>query len=151
MIGTPQLAGRTSMHKLAPTETAALAGKIANACAAMEGPVRVLLTYEAGYEGFWLARWLGGLATLRIDVVVCDPASLEVTRRAKSAKTSLINASSAQVRQPRSSIHVSSQCRIRSFSTVFGDPESGFPQLVHIRTAVWTSGNGPAARARPAD
>ena len=50
-IGAPQEAGRTSLHKLAPADTAALAGKIATACAAMEGPVRVLLTYEAGYEG----------------------------------------------------------------------------------------------------
>ena len=91
-IGAPQEAGRTSMHKLAPADTAALAGKITNACAAMEDPVRVLPAYEAGHEGFWLARWLGGLATLRIDVVVCDPASLEVVRRAKSAKTDRIDA-----------------------------------------------------------
>ena len=60
-IGTPQETGRAGMHRLAPVDTAALAGKIANACFAMEGPVRVLLTYEAGYGGFWLARWLGGL------------------------------------------------------------------------------------------
>ena len=91
-IGAPQETGRTSMHKLVPADTAALAGKIANACAAMKDPVRVLLIYEAGYEGFWLARWLGGLDTLRIDVVVCDPASLEVVRRAKSAKTDRIDA-----------------------------------------------------------
>ena len=91
-IGAPLEAGRTGMHRLASADTAALVGKIGDACAAMEGPVRVLLTYEAGYEGFWLARWLGELDTPRIDVVVCDPASLEVVRKAKAAKTDRIDA-----------------------------------------------------------
>jgi transposase len=76
------------MHKLAPADTAALAGKIDGACASMEGQVRVLLTCEAGCEG----SWLGGLDWPRFDVVVCDPASLEVVRRAKSAKTDRIDA-----------------------------------------------------------
>ena len=50
----------------------------------------------------------------------------------------------------RRSIHVSSQARIRSFSTVFGDQESSFPQLVHIRTSVRADKDTPVARARPA-
>ena len=51
----------------------------------------MLLTYEAGYEGFWLARWLGEHAP-EIDVVICDPASLEVVRRKRRAKTDRIDA-----------------------------------------------------------
>ena len=58
-------------------------------CAVVSGPVRVLLTYEAGYEGFWLARRLEGED---LEVVICDPASLEVVRRKKKAKTDRIDA-----------------------------------------------------------
>jgi transposase len=45
--------------------------------------------YEAGYEGFWLYR---RLIVLGIRVVVIDPASLLVDRRAKRAKTDRIDA-----------------------------------------------------------
>ena len=50
---------------------------------------RVLLTYDAGYEGFWLAR---RLKEEPVEVIVCDPASLEVVRRKKKAKTNQIDA-----------------------------------------------------------
>jgi transposase len=48
-----------------------------------------VLCYEAGYEGFWLYR---RLSPLGIRVVVIDPASLLVDRRAKRAKTDRIDA-----------------------------------------------------------
>jgi transposase len=51
----------------------------------------VIVCYEAGYEGFWLHRRLGALG---IRVVVIDPASLLVDRRAKRAKTDRIDARS---------------------------------------------------------
>jgi len=51
----------------------------------------VVVCYEAGYEGFWLYRRLGALG---IRVVVIDPASLLVDRRAKRAKTDRIDARS---------------------------------------------------------
>ena len=50
---------------------------------------RALPACEAGYEGFWLARRLEGED---LEVVVCDPASLEVARRKKKAKTDRIDA-----------------------------------------------------------
>ncbi len=90
-IGNPDEPGKTGMHSLAPADTAGLVAKIERAGARAGDPPRVLLTYEAGYEGFWLARWLAGHAP-RIDVVLCDPASLEVVRRAKTAKTDRIDA-----------------------------------------------------------
>lgn len=49
----------------------------------------VIVCYEAGYEGFWLQRRLDALG---IRVVVIDPASLLVDRRAKRAKTDRIDA-----------------------------------------------------------
>ena len=42
-----------------------------------------MVCYEAGYQGFWLYRLL---ASIGIRVVVIDPASLLVDRRAKRAK-----------------------------------------------------------------
>jgi hypothetical protein len=49
---------------------------------------QLLVCYEAGYDGFWLARSL----TFRgIDCRVLDPASLQVNRRARRAKTDRID------------------------------------------------------------
>ena len=48
---------------------------MANACS---------LCYEAGYDGFWLAR---SLKTEKIDCRVLDPVSLQVNRRARRVKT----------------------------------------------------------------
>ena len=48
------------------------------------GATRVVLTHEAGYEGFWLARRLEGED---LEVVVVDPASLEVAPRRKKGRT----------------------------------------------------------------
>jgi transposase len=47
-------------------------------------PVRIVSAYEAGYDGFWLHRWLA-----RQGVVnhVLDPSSIQVNRRARRAKT----------------------------------------------------------------
>ena len=90
-IGDPLEPDKVGMHKLAPADTGGLVEKIGKACAGADGPSRVLLTYEAGYEGFWLARWLGERAP-EVDVAVCDPASLEVVRRKRRAKTDRIDA-----------------------------------------------------------
>ena len=90
-IGLPADPGKVGMHVLRPGDADGLVAKIDQACARAGGSPRVLLTYEAGYEGFWLARRLGMQAP-QIDVVVCDPASLEVVRKAKRAKTDRIDA-----------------------------------------------------------
>ncbi len=51
----------------------------------------VTLCYEAGYDGFWLARFLEqrGIACL-----VMEPASLQVNRRARRVKTDRIDVES---------------------------------------------------------
>jgi len=45
--------------------------------------------YEAGRDGWWLHRWL---ITLGVDNIVVDPASIEVNRRARRAKTDRLDA-----------------------------------------------------------
>ena len=49
---------------------------------------RVILTHEAGRDGFWLARFL---ARRSIEVYVIQPSSLPVDRRARRAKTDIID------------------------------------------------------------
>ncbi len=51
--------------------------------------VRMVSCYEAGYDGFWLHRVLAGHG---IDNRVIDPASLQVDRRARRAKSDRIDA-----------------------------------------------------------
>jgi transposase len=50
---------------------------------------RVRSCYEAGRDGFWLHRWLVAHA---IDNVVVDSSSIEVSRRARRAKTDRLDA-----------------------------------------------------------
>ena len=49
---------------------------------------RVVLAYEAGRDGFWLARLL---AERGIEVYVMQPSSIPVDRRARRAKTDLLD------------------------------------------------------------
>ena len=49
---------------------------------------RILVCYEAGYDGFWLARVLAKTGT---ECRVLDPASIQVNRRARRVKTDRID------------------------------------------------------------
>src|SRR4051794_41376677 len=49
---------------------------------------RVVVAYEAGRDGFWLARWLIGRG---IEVCVIQPSSVPVDRRARRAKTDALD------------------------------------------------------------
>jgi transposase len=51
-------------------------------------PVRILSCYEAGYDGHWLHRWLTGQGVFNHEI---DPSSIEVSRRARRAKTDRID------------------------------------------------------------
>jgi transposase len=70
-------------------ELATLIERLEARCGATGHPIaRVILTHEAGREGFWLARFLmrrGG------EVHVMQPSSLPVDRRARRAKTDVID------------------------------------------------------------
>jgi transposase len=50
---------------------------------------KIVVCYEAGSDGFWLAR---SLAEFGIECRVLDPASIQVNRRARRMKTDRIDA-----------------------------------------------------------
>ena len=76
-----------SRHVVAGGDTAAvwqlISKKRVQAEKKLGGPVRVVSCYEAGFDGFWLDRWLRERGSER----VVDPSSIEVNRRARRAKT----------------------------------------------------------------
>jgi len=47
-------------------------------------PVRIMSCYEAGLDGHWLHRWLTEQGVINHEI---DPSSIEVSRRARRAKT----------------------------------------------------------------
>ena len=66
-------------------ELATLIERLRARCAASGHPIaRVILTHEAGREGFWLVRFL---MRRDVEVHVMQPSSLPVDRRARRAKT----------------------------------------------------------------
>jgi transposase len=88
----PGLQGSKPRRTLAPTAEALLeAVETLRARAARAGRSvdRVVLVYEAGYSGFWLARWL---ARHGVDSFVIQPSSVPVDRRARRAKSDGIDA-----------------------------------------------------------
>ncbi|MDF7809614.1 IS110 family transposase [Pontiellaceae bacterium B12219] len=56
-----------------------------------EPDASVLCCYEAGRDGFWIYRWL---ISERLECLVVDPASIEVNRRSRRAKTDRLDAES---------------------------------------------------------
>ena len=91
-ILTP-LGGKVSRHQVKACdakELLALMERVrARVARELGRPVEVISCYEAGYDGFWLHRVLEGHG---IRNHVLDPASLQVNRRARQAKTDRIDA-----------------------------------------------------------
>jgi len=54
-----------------------------------EAGIRVVVIYEAGQDGFWIQRALWGLG---YEVLIIDPASIPVERRARRVKTDRLDA-----------------------------------------------------------
>ena len=90
-IHTP-LSDKIGMHTIAAHDASALIAKLAQISEKVEQhlgrPVRVMSVYEAGRDGFWLHRLLDEAG---IDNRVIDAASLQVSRRARRAKTDRID------------------------------------------------------------
>src|SRR6516162_8477371 len=86
-VNTP-LSDKISIYKLKPCdwkELLELIERIQKRVAQeLKKPVEVISCYEAGYDGFWLHRLLEAQG-VRNHVI--DPASLQVDRRARRAKT----------------------------------------------------------------
>jgi len=91
-VHTP-LADKIAIHKIVAGDAdavLALIDRLRSRIVTAQGYTpTVLCCHEAGYEGFWLQRRFGALG---IKVIVIDPASLLVNRRAKRAKTDRIDA-----------------------------------------------------------
>lgn len=91
-LHTP-LSDKISLHAMACGDVDAVLNLVERQrkklAAAGNTTTRVIVCYEAGYEGFWLQRRLDAVG---IRVVIIDPASLLVDRRAKRAKTDRIDA-----------------------------------------------------------
>ena len=83
--------GRMSRYALAPSAevlAAWLGTAKARAGATGRTVVRVVLAYEAGRDGFWLARYLEARG---VEVYVIQPSSVLVDRRARRAKTDALD------------------------------------------------------------
>jgi len=76
---------RPSIHRVCGGNIAELVSRLR---VAARNNRRILVCYEAGYDGFWLAR---ALAKMGIECRVLDPASIQVNRRARRVKTDRID------------------------------------------------------------
>ena len=89
----PPDAERVGLHVLPAADADALAALVERTCedeARRRGlRPRVLCAYEAGYEGFWLAR---RLAQAGVETLVLDAASLPVARKGRRVKTDRLDA-----------------------------------------------------------
>ena len=82
---------KMSRYTIAGGDVAALTARLATARtkAARTGkPVRIVSCYEAGFDGHWLHRWLSDQGIINHEI---DPASIQVNRRARRAKTDRID------------------------------------------------------------
>jgi transposase len=82
---------KLSRCPIAGGDLTALASRLARcrAQAARSGKsVRILSCYEAGLDGHWLHRWLTDQGVISHEI---DPSSIEVSRRARRAKTDRID------------------------------------------------------------
>lgn len=87
--GMPQTKARRTIEPTPEALMAAIDGYRARAAAVGRTIERAIATYEAGWSGFWLARWL---AVRGIEAHVIQPASVPVDRRARRAKSDGIDA-----------------------------------------------------------
>src|ERR1700682_224648 len=83
---------KASVYPIKGGDSEGLMAKLVAACARwtkMSGKKpSIILCYEAGYDAFWLARFLKARG---IDCLVVDSASMQVNRRARRAKTDRID------------------------------------------------------------
>jgi transposase len=87
--GLPRGKPRRTLEPTAEALMAAIGGYTRRAAAVGRSVERVIVAYEAGYSGFWLARWL---ARHDVEPFVIQPSSVPVDRRARRAKSDGIDA-----------------------------------------------------------
>jgi transposase len=84
-------AAKESRYQIEGGDVIALSGVLARARAKAEElgkPARIVSCYEAGLDGHWLHRWLSQNGVTSYEV---DASSIEVSRRARRAKTDRID------------------------------------------------------------
>lgn len=82
---------KMSRYTIAGGDLAALTARLAVAqtkAARYGKAVRIVSCYEAGFDGHWLHRWLTDQGVINHEI---DPASIQVNRRARRAKTDRID------------------------------------------------------------
>src|SRR5438034_7792380 len=87
--GLAHTKAKRTIHPEAGALLAAIAGYRARAAATGHSIERVIAVYEAGWSGFWLARWL---IRHGVEVYVVQPSSVPVDRRMRRAKSDGIDA-----------------------------------------------------------
>ena len=87
--GLPQTKAKRTIEPDKFALQSAIDGYRARASAAGHPVDRVVATYEAGWSGFWLARWL---IAKGVEVHVVQPSSVPVDRRTRRAKSDGIDA-----------------------------------------------------------
>lgn len=87
--GLPSLKAKRSIEPTAEALMAAIGNYRERARGAGRKVERVVAVYEAGWSGFWLARWLEHRG---VTVHVVQPSSVPVDRRARRAKSDGIDA-----------------------------------------------------------
>jgi transposase len=85
--------GKATVHKIKAGDVDRLIGVLNSSRTKAERqlgrPLQIVLCYEVGYDGFWLARLLTARS---IRTVVFDPASFLMPRRGRRAKTDRLDA-----------------------------------------------------------
>lgn len=87
--GLPHKKSKRTVNPEAEALLTAIAGYRARAAATGRSIQRVIAVYEAGWSGFWLARWLKRHG---VEVHVIQPSSVPVDRRMRRAKSDGIDA-----------------------------------------------------------
>src|SRR5271170_3555566 len=87
--GLPHTKAKRTINPEAEALLAAITGYRARAAATGRSIERVIAVYEAGWSGFWLARWL---IRHGVEVYVVQPSSVPVDRRMRRAKSDGIDA-----------------------------------------------------------
>jgi transposase len=87
--GLPHTKAKRTINPDAESLMAAIAGYRARATAAGHSVERVITVYEAGWSGFWLARWI---MRHGMEAYVIQPSSVPVDRRMRRTKSDGIDA-----------------------------------------------------------
>jgi transposase len=87
--GLPHTKAKRTINPDAESLMTAIAGYRARAAATGHSVERVITVYEAGWSGFWLARWI---MRQGMEAYVIQPSSVPVDRRMRRAKSDGIDA-----------------------------------------------------------